>query len=770
METRFTKLLRGLTRFCLYSSVFLIPLFFLPFTAEKLEMNKYFLLYFLTALALLCWLGWSLLKKTFEIRRTPLDIPLLVFWLFFLIAAILSQDRYQSFFGDFNFLGVSFLGLTAFLLFYFLVVQTINKLQQILGITYLLLLSGAITAAYFILFNLKLFAWPNFLPQFNVASSSNAIFGIFLAIIFALSLGLLTIKKNKIATDIIFAAPAIISLAALVMLGFKLAWIVTAIAIFLILVLFLSYADKIRTFWTSVAFTVFVIALIFLFLGVPHFLTAQLPVEVSLSPSVSLQITLNTITTNAKNFLFGTGPGTFMFDFSKYRPTDFNNNQLWNIRFQQSHDSVLDWVAATGVLGALSFLLLILTALGLMLSTWLKHLVGLKNKRKTMETKDVEATDVFERSPLIFWTIVGSWLTLLISLFLTNFGMAQWFLFWLLLGLIVNASAILVKVELPIQRISLKTTPEYALATSFGFILIFTVIIVTGIYLGRYMAAEIVYARTAGQTLDQRISALNKITGWNPHRILFHLALADAFLNKAVEVADSTKDANQVTALVASAVQSARNATDQSPNNVASWEHLADMYANAQPIAPEANDWAIDSLEKAIALEPTNPTLYVAIGDAKMIKKNYAEAQKNFETAVSLKQNFLLGYLRLALLRETDNDLTGSIAALEKGFSFGGLQDPVYVFQVGRYYFNRAQKGDYDMAETAFRRAIALQPNYADAIFALALLYDKTGEKKEALTLYKEVLQFSPNSAEVKTRINQLLNSNEESGTETNNP
>ncbi|MBI4992666.1 MAG: tetratricopeptide repeat protein [Candidatus Magasanikbacteria bacterium] len=757
METQFTKVLSGLTKFSLYTLVFLIPLFVLPFTQETRELNKYFLLYFFTFLALLCWLGGSVLKKTFEIRRTPLDIPLLVFWTAFLIASILSQDRYQSFFGDFGFLGISFIGLTAFILFYFLTVQTLNKLQQIFGVIYLFLLSNTIAAAYFILYNLKLFAWPAFLPQFNSVNGSNTLWGAYLVVLFVVSLGLLTIKKKAIEADICLIIPMIISLTALTTLGFRVVWIIAAAAVFLLLVFFLTYADKIRTAWTSVAFAILVIALIFIFLNVPRFLTAELPSEISLSAGTSFQISFDTITASAKNFLFGTGPGTFMFDFSKYRPVDFNNNVLWNVRFPQSHDSLFDLAATTGVLGALSFILLILTALGLMLSTWLKHLSTLK-KRRAAETKEEEVVGAFEKSPLIFWSIVGGWLTLLITFPLMNFGMAHWFVFWLFLGLIVNTSALLVKVEFPTQHISLKATPEFALATSFGFILVFTAIIVTGIYLGRYFAAEVVFAKTVNQPLDQRIGALNKIVTWNPHRVTLHLALAEAFLNKAAETADKTKDAVQVGNLVASAVQSARNAADLSPNNIASWENLAAMYANAQAITPEASGWTITALEKALVLEPTNPSLYVAMGDAYVTKKDNAAAKKNYETAISLKPNLLIAYTRLALLRELEKDITGSITALESGLAYG-IQDPVYVFQLGRYYFNRGEPNDNAQAELAFKKAISLQPNYADAVFALAVLYDKNNIKKEALALYQRALELVPGNQEIKSRINRLKNS-----------
>ena len=174
-------------------------------------------------------------------------------------------------------ISASLFSFSRFHLIYFLTVQTLNMSPSGFHGHLSFLLSNSIAAAYFILFNLKLFPWPTFLPQFNPVSGSNTLLGAYLVISFVLSLGLLTIKKKNIIADICLAIPMLISLAALTTLGFKVVWIIATIAVFLMLVFFLTYADKIRTLWTSIAFGVLIISLIFIFLDVPQFLTASLP-------------------------------------------------------------------------------------------------------------------------------------------------------------------------------------------------------------------------------------------------------------------------------------------------------------------------------------------------------------------------------------------------------------------------------------------------------------------------------------------------------------
>lgn len=744
-------------------AIFLTPIFFLPFTAETLEVNKYFLFYFLMLLALVAWLARAVSRKIFEFRRTPLDFPLAALWFVFLIVSLVSEERYLSFFGEFSSLGLSFFGLTAMFVFYFLVVQNLRKINQILWAIYLLMFSGALSALYMIMPTFSRFfgsfSIPQSWPDYGLINSSNTLSGIFLVVIFALSLAFLTIKKRGLGLDIFYFLVFLLIGASIVLIGFKIVWVAMVATIFLMLVFFLTYLEKVRTVWTSISFGILVISLLFIFFGTPKFLTMPLPVEVSLSQGTSASLIMETLKDGARHFLFGSGPSTFIFDFSKYRSVDFNNNFAWNIRFRQPYSGALDWLATTGLIGTLSLLLVILMVLGLIVTTWLKHFLEFRRKKKIEEIPVMVAS--LQLSPLIFWAIVGAWLTLLVVFFFVNFSLAHWLMFWLFLGLMVGAGAHLAKIELPELTLSLKTSPQYAMASSFGFILIFTAIIVVGIFLGRFFTAEVVYARSLSKSLDERIAGLQKAVEFNPNRVLFHLNLAESFLSKAAEQTSKTNDLNQVASLVASAVQAAKVATDKAPNNVATWEYLATMYVNARSIAPEANNWTIGALEKAIALEPTNPLFHIALGNAKLFERRYTEAKEDFEKAISLKVNLLDGYLRLAMLKETQNDINGAIAALEKGLNYGA-QDPVYLFQLGRYYFNRAQKGDYDLAQMAFERAISLNPNYSDALYALALLFEKRGNSVEALKFYQKVLNLNPGNAEIKKKIDKLSGGGED--------
>lgn len=753
METRFTNFLARLSRLCLYAIVFLVPLIYLPFTPEKFELSKYFLFYFLTLLSLLAYLLRAVTIKNFTIRRTPLDLPLLILWLLYLAASILSMQRYLSFFGNFSLLGQSFVGFSLLLVFYFLVVQHLDSIRQLLAMLYTLLASGALAIAYFIATLLHV-PFPSWLPAGNVISLSYLLFGVFAAVLFVLATALLAIRRTAAPFLAAVIAVWLLSGSAIMMLGFKIIWIIIAIALFGLLVFFLTYLDEVRSWWSSAAFGLLLASLLFIFLGTPKLLTAPVPAEFALNASTSFTIALQTLTDGAKQFLFGSGPATYVYDFSHYRPEIMNQNFAWNVRFQQPLSTAFEWLTTNGLLANLALLAILLIVVGLIAATWLNHLTDLRRKRK-VEGASVAAAMEWQRSPLLFWAVVGSWLTLLVSLFMINFGAVHWVLFWLFTALIVSASALVGRNVLSLQSVSLKTTPQYALVSSFSFILLFTAIIVAGIYLGRFYAAEVVYARSLNKPLNEKIAGIQNAVALNGYRESFYLAIADALVADAAQISQNKGEPVGVYQRVSQAVAAARQAAAIAPRNVATWDFLSVLYANARPLAPEAAVWMASSLHTAIELEPTNPSLYLSLATAELASAQYKEARANLERAIALKPDFAVAYMRLAQLFELQGNINEAISALEKGLN-SASGNAEYLMQLGRYYYNRKQKGDYPLAEAAFRQALVFNPGYSDAMFGLAVLYETTGNKSTALELYRRLLELNPGNKEVLRRINAI--------------
>ncbi|MDP3724384.1 MAG: O-antigen ligase family protein, partial [bacterium] len=70
--------------------------------------------------------------------------------------------------------------------------------------------------------------------------------------------------------------------------------------------------------------------------------------------------------------LFGSGPGTFLFDFTRYRPTSFNETQYWNLRFTAPHNEYFLYLTTFGIIGLFGFAVFVIRFVIFALGTALK--------------------------------------------------------------------------------------------------------------------------------------------------------------------------------------------------------------------------------------------------------------------------------------------------------------------------------------------------------------------------------------------------------------
>src|SRR5262245_1355220 len=85
-----------------YALLLLVPLVFAGNTSELFEFNKMWLTFGLTIIIMLCWLTKMVLQRKIIVQRTPLDIPLLLFFLSQIISTIFSLDQHISWWGYYS--------------------------------------------------------------------------------------------------------------------------------------------------------------------------------------------------------------------------------------------------------------------------------------------------------------------------------------------------------------------------------------------------------------------------------------------------------------------------------------------------------------------------------------------------------------------------------------------------------------------------------------------------------------------------------------------
>jgi len=357
--------------------VFLMPLFFLPFSFEKFEINKLYFSFFLVSIGFLVWLVKMIIfDKEVRFKKSPLDVFIILFFFVALLSTIFSVDKLSSVFGFYGRFPNSLIGLFTFCLFYFLITNNVgNKKESLISIQSLLkvffwsvflvvLISYLSIFGVFAKINSLFNVFPSIMlqPNFNTVTASMEGLAIFLSIVLVFLIGKIIIfeKTNKIFDYLLFAAVIFLML----IIDFDAAWLI----IFLSLTIFSVFVFWKRTFKEKVnklllPILFIILAFAFIFVNTAGlqglFLENNLPQEQFVSQQDSWFIGFRAATENAKSFFLGSGIGTFHYDFSKFKPLSFNQDILWQVRIDRPGNYFAEILGTMGFLGIISYLLLI---------------------------------------------------------------------------------------------------------------------------------------------------------------------------------------------------------------------------------------------------------------------------------------------------------------------------------------------------------------------------------------------------------------------------
>ena len=356
---------------------FLTPLTFTTFNSELFEVPKMYLVYFLTVLILFFHVINYFKGQVSLVSKTPINLPLLLFLLSQIISTIFSVDVHTSFFGYYSRLNGGLLSLLAFSLLFFIFVNYLDdKFKN--DIINFSLISGFIVATYGILehFGIDAKFWlqdvstrvfstlgqPNWLSAYlclllplslykfqNSTNKKSTLSYLLLTLIFFLCLLFTKSKSGIIAV--------IISLGIYFFILFlnKKLQIINYILLFTFLFLSLTISNPIKDI-----------------LFPPPAQTAQLSAgsTINITPSEDIRkiVWSGAIRLWQKYPILGTGPETFAYTYYSVRPASHNLTSEWEFLYNKVHNEYLNYLANTGTLGFLSYLLLIYLSIHLFIS------------------------------------------------------------------------------------------------------------------------------------------------------------------------------------------------------------------------------------------------------------------------------------------------------------------------------------------------------------------------------------------------------------------
>jgi tetratricopeptide (TPR) repeat protein len=767
---RLARTLGAIVDLCVYLAVALIPLFFLPFTLDILELNKQTLLAILCGVGVIAWLGQAMASRTISFTRSWLHLVVIAFLSGYVFTGIFSQDRYLSFVGNFGQMQWAVLSIVCFVIFYLLVANVVKGTTKLYHLLLAFLASCTLAGLCGLLHMMGLSVLGLLTDvakakTFNTVGTVNSL-GVFMTVplILAASLTVLGCKdtacvlgkegKKSVAAKLLVWISLAVSLAVAVVVDYWVVWASILFGTALLIVIPLLRSRRLDRPMKIVVPAALVIVSVFLLLFRTPF-NLELPSEVSPSPSASWQITRQTLQDMP---LFGSGPGTWIFDYAKYRQASVNLSQFWTIRFERGLSTILTLPAMIGLVGMALWLILIISAVVKSAS----HLV--------LERND----DAWQA----YLTVFTAWATAVFTAFLYNYNFSHHFVFWLLLALLASL----------VTRGSFvwdARRPGWTSALISVAFLFACVALISGMWLsGQRLVADTAYAAAvseyrAGKPIQSSIDRLETAMTLNPWNDAYYRNASQAYLIRASRELQGPADADRakkVNASVTTAVERAKRATELSPANVDNFANFALVLQAIASFTRGADERAIQMYQEASTREPNNPAFMTEIGklhilrsDAyrQLIQSTDENVRKDAETnvraeldkaadslnqAIQAKPDYAPAHYNLGLVYERQGNVRDAIAKLEQVLSTDNKNVGV-AFQLGILYYRNEEK---EKSQNVFEQLIAFDPNYTNARWYLSSIYEEQGRYADAIAQVEKILELNPGNTSVEERLTAL--------------
>ncbi len=749
-EKKITNPWLKISKASIYLLVFLLPLFFLPFTANILDFNKQALLIVLTFISLFGWLLGVLTEGKISFNLNPFHIPVIAFLAVLAVSTCFSAYKYGSFWGWPLNIGSSFLTYLGFVLLYFLIVNLFQKKEEIFWLLFTLVFSSSLVSIFG---GLQIFG-KFYLPfDFAKDSSFNTIgtvraLGIFTGALLPLIIFLAYITKRLIKLLLLLFGVAAFAL--LFVVNFWVVWLSILIGTAAILIFGIAKRGTFKPLWLNLVMALFVISLFFTFLRTSIPFLPQIPIEVSLSSKTGFDIAKKTLKefNSPISWFLGSGPGTFTYSYSRFKPETINQTNFWDARFGSSGSGILDKLATTGVLGFCSFLGILAMFGYLGTKQLIKNGLVSSGKEKTAKPdfQWILASGIF-----------ASWLSLTATIFLYPDNLTFLFLFWILMASFVALQ------EGKVKTFVLEPSSLSAILVSFVFVLTLVLSIGAFFFGGQRYAAEIKYfqglnALQKGQAESATNYLLDSINLTNNSQDNYWRDLAQIYLfriNQELQRPGATQQelSQIITPLMSSSVNASKMATDVAPKNVANWTIRGFVYYQMRNTIPGANEWALQCYEEGLKLEPSNPLIWTELGRVYLAQNKISEAREDFQKAIELKPDYAPAHFQAALASQLEGKTAEAIEKMEITKQIASPFDVGVAFQLGILYYNDKQFGK---AKIELERAVSLNPTYSNALYFLGLIYDREGKKDKAIEQFEIISGSNPDNQEIKQILSNL--------------
>ncbi len=682
----------------------LVPLILTQWNYELFEYNKMMLTYGITVIIVGAWLIKMIAQKEISIRRTPLDIPIALFFVSQLVSSLFSMDPHVSWFGYYSRFNGGMLSIISYILLYYAFVSHWSgEISHLLKLT---LASATVVALYAALEHYgHSISCLLFMGKFGVdcwvQDVQNRVFATlgqpnwlaaYLVALLPIAIALFLQKAKKTIASFFkpnafrFLLLTILFFAVLLFTKSRSGLIAFAVAdlVFWAILFWKTAQKKSLLLPFGMCHVAFIIIIFFTGTNIDlldKYITweswqARLHKTTSVTKSPAAAKTDTLLTTggtesgvirkyvwegaiaawkrSTKTILIGTGTETFAFAFYQNKPKAHNLTSEWDFLYNKAHNEYLNYLGTTGILGLGSYLLFI----GVFIFWFFK----------------------FSKKEILSSALFAGWISILITNFF-GFSVVIMQLFLFLFPAFIFASTD--RQHAFIRRLDTSVSVSRLLY-------IFVVVLFLFLFytLGQFWWADTMYNKgyqynKAGRLVEAE-NFLSAAITHNSGEPVYHDEQSVVLGQLAVAQIDA-HDATLAAVLAKKSLEESDIAVATSPNNVNFWKSRTKIFYAFSSFDPAFTKAAIEALQHALILAPTDPKVMY----------------------------------NLAILYGKD--------------------------------------GDNQKAIDTLKATIALKPNYRDAYAAVVIFYKEVKQPNLARTTMEEYLnKVDPNDADFQKQLTQL--------------
>jgi uncharacterized protein (TIGR02466 family) len=180
--------------------------------------------------------------------------------------------------------------------------------------------------------------------------------------------------------------------------------------------------------------------------------------------------------------------------------------------------------------------------------------------------------------------------------------------------------------------------------------------------------------------------------------------------------------------------------------------NIAEIHFNLATLQTQLNDnkAAIASYRKALQLKPDFTMAHFNLGALLQAQDLLQESARHYQQAVAQQPGFYEAWMNWGAVLQASGDLQAAEQCYRKALALKA--DASGYFNLGTTLYDQ---GQHPQAIAAFREALRLNPQFADAWNDLGETYRDQGDMEEAVRCYREALKAEPTHARANYNVGE---------------